>query len=57
MINEGNKSDAPSIRDLYPGHTDEWYAEAEANLERYLQVIIRIVERLRTEGKHLINLD
>ena len=41
---------APTLRDLYPDFTGEQLKEAEANLERYLAVMIRIAERLRREG-------
>jgi len=40
-----------SIRDLYPGHSDEWHQEAEANLRRYLNVLIDISgSRLKTQS-------
>jgi len=42
-----------SIRDLYPGQTDEWHREAEANVKRYVAIIWRIYERLRAVGKQL----
>ena len=43
--------DQPStLRDLYPHFTDEQLEEAEANLERYLAVMMRIAERLRSRG-------
>jgi hypothetical protein len=41
---------ASSLRDLYPDLTAEQLEEAEANLERFLAVMARLVERLRTEG-------
>ena len=40
------------IRKLYPHMTDEELREARENIRRYLAVIIRISERLSTEGKH-----
>ena len=42
-----------TLRDLYPHFTDEQLEEAEANLERYLAVMMRIAERLRSEGYDL----
>jgi hypothetical protein len=42
-----------NLHDLYPHFTDEQLKEAEANLERYLGVMMRIVERLRAEGYDL----
>ena len=42
-----------TLRILYPHFTDEQLEEAEANLERYLAVMIRIAERLRSEGYDL----
>jgi hypothetical protein len=53
-MNQDNDSDKPiRIEDVWPGHTPEWYAEAEDNVQQYLAVIIRIAERLRAEGKSL----
>ncbi len=42
-----------TLRDLYPQFTAEQLEEAEANLERYLAVMARLVERLRVEGHDL----
>jgi aryl carrier-like protein len=42
-----------TLRILYPHFTDEQLEEAEANLERYLAVMMRIAERLRSEGYDL----
>jgi 2C-methyl-D-erythritol 2,4-cyclodiphosphate synthase len=42
-----------SLRDIYPHFTDEQLEEAEANLERYLAVMMHIAERLRAEGYDL----
>jgi hypothetical protein len=42
-----------TLRDSYPHFSDEQLKEAEANLERYLVVMIRIAERLRNEGYDL----
>lgn len=51
-MDDNNKPDKPiRIEDVWPGHTSEWYAEAEENVRRYLAVIIRIHDRLKAEGK------
>ena len=42
-----------TIRDIYPHFTEDQLEEAEANLERYLAVMMRIAERLRSEGYDL----
>ena len=35
----------PTIRDLYPDYTEEQLQEAENNIERYLELVLRIYER------------
>jgi hypothetical protein len=40
-----------TIRDLYPHMSEEDLAAAEANLKRYVAVVVRIYERLKAEGK------
>jgi hypothetical protein len=40
-----------AIRDPYPHMNEEELAEAEANLKRYVAVIVRIYDRLKAEGK------
>jgi hypothetical protein len=40
-----------TIRDLYPHLSEGELAVAEANLRRYLAVIMRIYDRLQAEGK------
>jgi len=40
-----------TIRDLYPHMTEEELAVAEANLKRYVAVIVRIYDRLQAEGR------
>lgn len=40
-----------TIRDLYPEMSEAELAEAEANLQRYAAVIVRMYERLKAEGK------
>ena len=37
---------APTVRDLYPGLSERELTEAEANLERYLALVLRIFERM-----------
>jgi len=46
-----------TLRDLYPHFTEDQLADAEANLERYLAVMMRIAERLRSEGYDLVSPD
>lgn len=38
-----------TIRDLYPGLTDEELQEADENLERYVELVLRIYERIRSD--------
>ena len=40
-----------TISDLYPDLSPEKLQEAEANLRRYVQIIWRIRQRLKAEGK------
>ena len=44
-----DKNPTPSIRDLYSHFSDKELAEAEANLERYLSLVLRIFERIESE--------
>ena len=39
----------PTIRDLYPDYTEEQLQEAEENLERYIELVLRIYERRESE--------
>jgi hypothetical protein len=39
------------ILDLYPHLTEEQLQEAEENLQRYLELAVRIYERIRTDPK------
>jgi hypothetical protein len=48
--------DPITIRDLYPDFRDAELEEAEANLRRYLTVLIRMAERLHAEGRSLSEL-
>ena len=52
-----NDDKAITLRDLYPDFTDEQLEEAEANLRRYLSVMVRIAERLQSEGYCLTDPD
>jgi hypothetical protein len=40
-----------TIRDLYPHMNEKELAVAEANLKRYVAVLVRIYDRLKAEGK------
>ncbi len=42
-------TDPISLRQLYPHLTDEQLETAEANLRRYIAVMVRIYERVRAE--------
>ena len=41
-----NNPPIPTIRDLYPDLNNEDLAAAEANLEQYLALVVRIFERM-----------
>ncbi len=41
----------PTIEDLYPDLSPEEREEAKENLRRYLDLVRRIYERLKREGK------
>jgi hypothetical protein len=43
------KHPAPTLRDLYPNLTDDELREAEENLARYLELVLRIYKRLEAE--------
>ena len=47
----------PTLRDLYPDLTDEELEEAEENLQGYLDVVLRIYERLQAEHTPLTDSD
>jgi hypothetical protein len=52
----GMQSDEPiTIRDLYPDLTEQQLREAEVNLERFTTALVKILERLRAEGRHWEN--
>ena len=41
--------DGPTTRDLYPALNDEELKEAEDNVERYLELALRIYDRIRSD--------
>lgn len=46
------KADKPkTLRDLYPDLTDEELEEAETTLDAYLEVVLRIFNRIELEEK------
>lgn len=45
-----------AINDLYPNFSAEELEEAEANLRRYLAVLVRMAERLAAEGRSINDL-
>jgi len=44
-----NLPNAPSLRDLYPNFTDEELEEAEVNLIAYVELTLRMYERIRND--------
>ena len=51
---KGEKS--PTIRELYPDFTEDQLPEAAANLEQYLDLILRIYERIEADPEALADL-
>jgi len=45
----------PTIRDLYPHLTEKELAEAEDNIERYLELVLHIFEHMDSEMGPLSN--
>ena len=45
------KDNPITIRDLYPHMSEADLSVAEANLKRYVALIVRIHDRLKAEGK------
>jgi hypothetical protein len=45
-----------AISDLYPEFTKQELDEAEANLRRYLAVLLRMSDRLASEGRSINDL-
>jgi hypothetical protein len=48
---KADKQPVITIHDLYPHLTNEQLKEAEENLQRYLELAVRIYERIRTDPK------
>ena len=48
---EPRKHPVPTIRDLYPHLSEEQLKEAEENLERYLELLLRVFERFQADPK------
>ncbi len=48
---KSKKDNSINIRDLYPQLTESQLKEAEENLEGYLEVVLRIYERIRQDPK------
>lgn len=46
---DNDKQDGPTIRELYPGLNEEQLKEAEENLERYVELALRIYDRIRSD--------
>lgn len=44
-----------TIGELYPELSDDELTEVERNLDRYVELIFRIYERLESEGKMPLN--
>jgi len=49
MDDEKSKPTEITIRDLYPHLNDEQLKEAEENLGRYLEVTLRVYDRIRQD--------
>ena len=44
-----SKKANPTIRNLYPDFSEKEFAEAERNLDLYLALVLRILERVESE--------
>jgi len=44
-----NPNKAPTLAEVYPGYTGEELAEAETTLRRYVELVWRIYQRLKSE--------
>jgi hypothetical protein len=49
MTNENNSKREPSLAELYPNLTPEELVKAEENLDRYLQIVLRIYKRIKAD--------
>lgn len=45
-----NNKTPPTIRDLYPDLNEGQLEEAEENLNRYIEIVLRIFERTEAES-------
>lgn len=52
-----DKNEGPiiTIQDLYPNMDDAQQKEAEENLDQYLEVVLRIYERIKSDPKAYAN--
>lgn len=41
----------PTLQELYPNHTPEWYAEMKRSLDGYLKLALQIWDDLRADPK------
>jgi hypothetical protein len=55
-MNKDQDNSPIRIEDLYPGHTPEWYTQAEDNIEAYLAVVVRVYERMSADQEALAQL-
>ena len=46
---QSQQEGSPTIRDLYPHLSDEELREADENLGRYIELTLRIYERIRND--------
>ena len=46
----------PGLRRLYTHMTDDQVRQAQQNLRRYVEIMMRIYDRLKAEGKSLTDL-
>lgn len=51
MLTKGNNRAKALLRELFPDYTEEQLEEADQNFERYLQVVLRIYDRIKSEQK------
>ena len=49
-INKRDNSGEVTIKDLYPHLNDDQQREAEENLNRYVALVLRVYERIRTDA-------
>lgn len=49
MVDKEPKQIDPTLRKLYPNFSDNELIEAEDNLDAYLEIVIRIFERIKND--------